>query len=140
MNTASRFQTAANPGEAYISEETYDSMTDKAEVYCRFIKTTTLKGKDEEFKVYKVFWNKEEAEKTIARGEKASPTGRRLPNAVKIILMALIPLLIILAITLGPRFLSRLGSSEERRSINHGLGATDAKQEGTKDANTLRNR
>ena len=62
VNTASRFESSANPGEIYMSEDTYNALEDKGEYYCRFIKTTKLKGKKEEYKVYKLFWNPEEVE------------------------------------------------------------------------------
>jgi class 3 adenylate cyclase len=46
VNTASRYESSANPGEVYISEETYNALSDKAEIYCRLIKTATLKGEE----------------------------------------------------------------------------------------------
>lgn len=62
VNVAARFEQVGSPGEVLISEETYNSMADKTAVYCRFIKMAKLKGKKEEYKVYKVFWKKEEME------------------------------------------------------------------------------
>lgn len=62
VNVAARFEQVGSPGEISISEETYNSMTDKTAVYCRFTRTTTLKGKKDAYKIYKVFWNKEEIE------------------------------------------------------------------------------
>ncbi len=62
VNTASRFESSATAGEIYISEETYNSLSDKSENYCRFIKQITLKGKKDAFNAYKVFWNPKEIE------------------------------------------------------------------------------
>jgi class 3 adenylate cyclase len=36
VNTASRFESSANPGEIFISEETYNAIGDKTEFYSRF--------------------------------------------------------------------------------------------------------
>ena len=62
VNVASRFETLANPGEIYFSEETFNALRDKEEIYCRFIKTSKLKGKKEPYKVFKAFWKEEEIE------------------------------------------------------------------------------
>ncbi len=71
VNVASRFESQAGPGEIFISEKTYNSLTDKEEFYCKFMKTTTLKNKSGTFKIFKVFWNKDEIEKDKAIGEYA---------------------------------------------------------------------
>lgn len=71
VNVASRFESLAEPTEIYISEETHNSLRDKDEFYCRSIKTTTLKGKEGLFKVFKVFWKKEEIEQDKSAGERA---------------------------------------------------------------------
>ncbi len=74
VNVASRFESQAGPGEIFISEKTYDSLTDKDEFYCKFIKTTTLKNKSGTHKIFKVFWSKDEIEKDKALGEYAAGT------------------------------------------------------------------
>lgn len=68
VNVASRFESQAGEGEVYISEETWNGMTDKGEIYCSFQKITTLKGKKDPFKIYKAFWKEDEME-----ADKASP-------------------------------------------------------------------
>jgi class 3 adenylate cyclase len=65
VNTASRFESGANPGEINISEETYNALSDKDEIVCRFVKEAMLKGKEEPFKVYKAYWNPEEIKKDL---------------------------------------------------------------------------
>ncbi len=62
VNVASRIETQGNPGEVYLSEETYNAMGDKEEIYCSFQKITSLKGKKEPFKIYKAFWIASEIE------------------------------------------------------------------------------
>ncbi|KKK61506.1 hypothetical protein LCGC14_3013640, partial [marine sediment metagenome] len=56
VNTASRFESSANPSETYISEATFEALSDKDETTCRYIKDISLKGKSEPFKCYKVYW------------------------------------------------------------------------------------
>lgn len=63
VNVASRFETLAEAGEIYISENTYDALGEgREEFYCRFLKMSTLKEKKGSFKVFKVFWNQKEIE------------------------------------------------------------------------------
>ena len=73
VNVASRFESLARPGEIYISEHTVTALGNKEEFYCRHIHTTSLKGKKDAFKVFKVFWNESEIESDKARGEYRAP-------------------------------------------------------------------
>lgn len=123
VNVASRFESTANPGEICISENTYDALTDKSEIYCRFVKTATLKGKKEPFKVYKVFWDSEEIEKDKARvpAEEAAqklPKGH-LPAFVKLLLLLLIPAIVVLILIKVSEIISLTSSGEEKRSLRH---------------------
>lgn len=123
VNTASRFKSSANPGEIYLSEETYDSLTDKSEFYCRFIKTTTLKGKKEAVKVYKAFWNPKEieADKYEPKREKVV-IKKGLPLFAKVIIGVIVPLIIAFGLMFGvfPNpFRSSQAVKEERRSLEH---------------------
>jgi len=68
VNVAARFESQAKPGDIYLSEDTYNSLSNKDEILCRFIKKTHLKGKKEAFKIYKAFWSKEP--RASARGIK----------------------------------------------------------------------
>jgi class 3 adenylate cyclase len=63
VNTASRFESSSNPSEIYISEDTYNALTDKNEIPCRFVKEISLKGKSEPFRAYKAYWDPAELEK-----------------------------------------------------------------------------
>ncbi len=60
VNVASRIETQGNPGEVYLSEDTYNAMADKEEIYCSFQKLSSLKGKKEPFRIFKAFWIPEE--------------------------------------------------------------------------------
>jgi len=117
VNVASRFESSAEPGEIYLSEETYNALTNKSEIYCRFIKTTTLKGKSEPFKIYKAFWNPKEAEADTAaiipESKKSS-----MPTVVRAVLI-LIPLAIIVFGILKGFNLLTFSSGEETRSKSH---------------------
>lgn len=62
VNVAARFVSLAKAGEIYISEDTHNSLSNKDEFFCLFIKTTHLKGKKEVFKIFKAFWNEKEIE------------------------------------------------------------------------------
>ena len=123
VNLASRFESIANPGEIYLSEETYKSLTDKSEIYCRFIMTTAIKGKSEPFKVYKAFWNPTEIEldikgtKTVSQAE----TVTRMKSATKAMLIIVPSILIILFIVL--KFTNLLNShpADEKRSKQHSV-------------------
>ena len=55
VNVASRFETLATPGEIYLSEETYNLLTDNTA--CFYIKTESLKGKSKPFKIFEAVWD-----------------------------------------------------------------------------------
>lgn len=69
VNTASRFESSAKPGEIYVSESTYEALTDKNEILCRFLKEVSLKGKEGTFSVYKAYWNPAEAAEESSKTE-----------------------------------------------------------------------
>jgi class 3 adenylate cyclase len=81
VNVASRYESIAEPDGIYISERTNAEIRDrKDEFFCRFIKMTTLKGKQDEVKVYKIYWKPDEIAKVKqleAVGVKSTLTGGR---------------------------------------------------------------
>jgi class 3 adenylate cyclase len=81
VNVASRYESIAEPGGIYISESTNSEIKDrKEEFFCRFIKMTTLKGKKDEVKVYKIYWKPDEIAKVKqleAVGVKTALSGRK---------------------------------------------------------------
>ena len=118
VNTASRFESSANPGEIFISEDTYNAISDKSEFYSRFDREVTLKGKSQPFKGYIVFWDPKE----IERDRAARPVLTVKPStpAWKMALYVAVPLVIILVaaiyITQGGKF-----GGEATRSINYSV-------------------
>ena len=133
VNVASRFESSAEAGEIYISESTYNAMTDKTAIYCRFIKTTTLKGKKEPFKVYKAFWKEDEIEidkKAVSTGSagvgEEKKRGGGIPPLVKLLLLALIPFLVVFLLMKGGTIIKKFQPESDKRSITH--SATDSKK------------
>lgn len=77
VNVSSRFESLAESGEIYISESAKAGLTEsRDEFYIKLIKTTQLKGKGGEFKVFKVFWDRREIEREKADAASRGATGR----------------------------------------------------------------
>jgi len=122
VNTASRFESSANPGEILFSEDTYNALADKAEIYCRFDRKVNLKGKAEPFSAYKAFWNQEEIE--VDRKGGLKPVVEAAPDRrhwIKYAVGFVIVMLLVFALASRDR-LRNLGG-EEKRSINHSVVA-----------------
>ena len=119
VNTASRFESSANPGEVFISEDTYNALPDKAEFYARFDREVTLKGKSMPFKGYIVFWDPKEIELDRNRPKEA-PAAKPPTPAWKISLYVAVPLLLVLLaafwITGGDKL-----AGDSKRTIEHSL-------------------
>jgi serine/threonine protein kinase len=121
VNTASRFESSANPGEILISEDTYNAISDKSEFYSRFDREVTLKGKSAPFKAYIVFWDPREIERD--RSRPAAAVAAKAPTPVwKIALYAGVPLVVILIVAIWITAGEKLGG-ESRRSINYSVPA-----------------
>ncbi len=119
VNTASRFESSAHPGEILISEETYNAMSDKSEFYARFDREVTLKGKSMPFKAFAVFWDPKEIERDRARP--VGPVKAATPFW-KLGLMVGVPLLLVLGIAIYITTGGKIGG-EDRRSINYSVPA-----------------
>jgi class 3 adenylate cyclase len=122
VNVASRFEAQAHASEIYFSEETYNALEDKSEIYCRYITETTIKGKEEPVKIYKAFWNPKEVELDLQRSP-ASPTEKmeekkKLSLPLKLALF-IIPILIILSIIFFGKFSDT--DKTENRSKQHSI-------------------
>jgi adenylate cyclase len=121
VNTASRFESAADGGSILMSEDTFNALSDKSEIYCRFIKQVTLKGKKEPYNAYKAFWNPQEVE--LDKQSKAA-----LPQHVsdvpvntsgmKLVGIAIILIGLVLLLTLGSKFFGSSQPDESKRSIS----------------------
>lgn len=117
VNTASRFESSANPGDILLSEETYDALADKAEIYCRFIKQIALKGKKEPHNAYKAFWNPSEIELDKAHDD--HPKGLPKPTSkLKLLLIVVVPLLVVLAFSLWQPIKAFI-SNKPVRALHH---------------------
>ncbi len=127
VNTASRFESSADPGGILISEDTYNALSDKSEIYCRFVKQVTLKGKAEPFNAYKAFWNPREVELdkegALPRQEYNVPVRS---SGMKLILLVLVLIGIVLALTLGTRFFGSAQQETGKRSINDSVAPATA--------------
>ena len=132
VNVASRIESASNPGEIYLSEDTYNSLTNKSEIYTRFIKSTTLKGKKGEFRLYKAFWDEKEIElDKFDIKEEEIVVKKRFPF-VKVSMMVSIPLMITYLLMLGgvvPNpFIALTASKTERHSLSTDISDEDIKK------------
>lgn len=128
VNTASRFETAADAGGILMSEDTYNALPEISDIRCRFVKQVTLKGKKETFDAYKAFWNPREIEldkqgKTIDEypdtvATPARSSGNKLAWSA---VVAAIILLLIFAI----KFFDSPAQIESRHSINDSVTPAD---------------
>ena len=129
VNTASRFESSAPPGDILMSEDTYNAMSDKSEIYCRFVKQVMLKGKKEPYNAYKAFWNPQEIELDMTQGAGTTPANplAKPTSKLKLILIVLIPLLLVLLLTLRSKMGEQIGLGNESRSISHSVTMPDEK-------------
>ena len=129
VNTASRFESSADPGMILISEETYNALSDKSEIYCRFIKQVSLKGKKDLFNAYKAFWNPKEIEldkqgqDVLPRQEAAVPVRS---SGMKAVWGAVAVVAVVLLLTLGMKFMGSSQSSESKRSVSDSVAPAAA--------------
>jgi len=122
VNTASRFESSASPGEILLSEATYDALENKTEIYCRYARDISLKGKQERFRAYRAFWNPAEIEQD-RRGEQpasAALVGRKATPAWKLALMIVVPLLALAVVTWFASTRGTVGV-EDTRSIRQSV-------------------
>jgi class 3 adenylate cyclase len=117
VNTASRFESAAHPGEILISEDTYNALSDKSEFYARFDREVSLKGKSQPFKAYIIFWDPK-----VIEIDRARPVAAAKPSTPvwKIAVFIAVPLLAILAAAFYITSGGKLGG-ESTRSINYSV-------------------
>jgi adenylate cyclase len=127
VNTASRFESSATPGDIFMSEDTYNALSDKSEIYCRFVKQVTLKGKKEPYNAYKAFWNPQEIERDRIEGAAPAAPAPKSTSKLKLILIVLIPLLLVLALTMRDKVGDQVGMGNESRTINYSIPIPDEK-------------
>ncbi len=130
VNTASRFESSADPGMILISEDTYNALSDKSEIYCRFIKQVSLKGKKDLFNAYKAFWNPKEIELDKKGGEALPRQEAAVPvrsSGTKAVWGAVVLIMIVLLLTLGMKFFGSSKPDESKRSISDTVSAPGTK-------------
>lgn len=121
VNVASRFESIANPSEIYISEETFNGLEDKGEIYCRFEKTTNLKGKSEPVNVYKAFWNPTEVEKDIEPIKQVEDESKAGMSPMAKAAIFLIPLIIAIFFVVTQTDMLKSNKNETKRNIEHSV-------------------
>jgi class 3 adenylate cyclase len=57
VNVAARFQSQADAGEILVSQDTFDALQNRSDIYCRYVRMAQLKGKSDAFKIFKIFWD-----------------------------------------------------------------------------------
>lgn len=126
VNTASRFESSAHAGEIYLSEDTYDALSDKSEVYCRFVEQVMLKGKKDPFNAYKAFWNPQEIE--LDKVEQAVPIEAPVPASPnrKFVWIGIAAGVLLLLFIIGPHFFGGAQVTEEKRTISNSAEVPDA--------------
>ena len=126
VNVASRIEGQASPGEIYISQETYNALSDKSEIYCGFAREAELKGKKDAMKLYKAFWNPGEIDRDLSAKIMVpqKEAEEKFPLQSKIGLAAVIALFLAFMI-LKMCGMSR-SSGEENRRKEHSVTIQDA--------------
>ena len=116
VNVASRIEGQAGPGEVFLSQDAYDALKDKDEIYVGYVRETALKGKAAPMKLYKAYWNPTERDKKLAAAKPAEPAPARsgIPLAVKIAVPLLLALLAFAAFKWGGS-----SSGDETRTVSH---------------------
>lgn len=129
VNTASRFESAATAGDIYLSEDTYNALSDKSEIYCRFVKQVTLKGKKDAYNAYKAFWNPKEIElDQQAQTQGSAPATSAHPtrsSGIRLVWPVLALFGIVLALTLGFKMSGPGQSTENKRTIHEAITPTE---------------
>ncbi len=121
VNTASRFESAADGGGILLSEDTYNALSDKSEIYCRFVKQVTLKGKKEPYNAYKAFWNPQEIEldkqgKTAEAKQEAAATPPK--SSGNKLVWAIVAAVILLVLIVAMKLSGPSAPVESRHSIS----------------------
>lgn len=124
VNVAARFDAQAQANEICVSEETFNALEDKAEIYCRYFRMAKLKGKKDEFKIFKIIWDpaeieKDEAELAAGIATNRSPAKPGLFLWVSVLVFMVIGIIAVLLLIKGNELFTDFSSSEEKRSAKH---------------------
>jgi hypothetical protein len=127
VNTASRFESAADGGGILMSEDTYNALSDKSEIYCRFVKQVTFKGKQEPYNAYQAFWNPREIEldkQGKAALQQQVPDVPSRTSGMKLVGWAIALIGLVLLLAMGSKFFGSSQPDENRRSISDSVNPT----------------
>lgn len=126
VNVAARFDAQAEANEICVSEETFNALEDKAEIYCRYFRMAKLKGKKDEFKIFKIIWDPAEIEKDkaeIAAGlsitQDPAPAKPKLFVWVPVLVALAIGVIAVLLLIKGNAIFTGFSTEEEKRSTTH---------------------
>lgn len=127
VNVAARFDAQAQGSEICVSEETFNALEDKAEIYCRYFRMAKLKGKKGEFKIFKIIWDPADIEKDkaeVADGMSASQIPAARAKSGLLIWAAILAITVIGIVTVvllikGNELFTGFSSREEIRSTKH---------------------
>lgn len=125
VNVAARFDSQAQANEICVSEETFNALADKAEIYCRYDRMAKLKGKKEEFKIFKIFWDPDDIEKDKAEllagasASQAAPAKSGFFVRKNLLVVLSITLIAVFLLIKGNELFTNISSDEEKRSTRH---------------------
>ncbi|KAF0206318.1 MAG: adenylate/guanylate [Gallionellaceae bacterium] len=117
VNTASRFESAADAGGILLSEDTFNALSDKSEVYCRFVKQVALKGKATPFNAYKAFWNPREIELDKHGADDLPRQEAKVPvwsSGMKLAVVVGILVIFLALLTVGAKYFGAPQTNESR--------------------------
>lgn len=123
VNTVSRFGSAADWGGILLSEDAYQNLLDKSEIYCRFVKQIRLTGEAEKYNAYKAFWNPLEIELDLRKQLTETQTGQQPPSggwmAHRLMLVGMMGVLIT-ALIMAVNFSWNSVPAEQHRTVTNG--------------------
>ncbi len=126
VNVAARFDTQAQANEICVSEETFNALEDKAEIYCRYFRMAKLKGKKDEFKIFKIIWDPADIEKDkadVATGLVTSQSSVPAKSGVlvwgSLLVFFVVAIVAVLVLIKGNELFTGFSSGEVTRSTKH---------------------
>ncbi len=120
VHTASRLGSMADGGAIFLSEETYNALSEKSEIYCKLIKTMAPDEKQRGSIIYKAYWSMDELQTESVEGNPPAFLAQGVAPTVsvkKILILALIALLLLILLMQGSKIRRVLFQSDEKRSI-----------------------
>lgn len=117
VEIAAYMQSAAHPGEIYLSRASFAALSDRSEVYCRLIEESALEAAKDTGGLYQAFWNEKEIEMDLPL-KQPSLDGKQMSAPLKVALIFTVPLMAVLFIVWVSGVIGGAHSVEPTRSIN----------------------